>query len=473
MDLQIFLQTFGSIILHSMPHLYVSALPFSPTNSAISRKFAAMFSNTRRVAHERGLDLMVAQSALGGRVTGVLVVSFSADRTRIVTGLSDKNVWLWDAATGQPLGEPLRGHTGAVSSVSFSPDGHHIASGSYDKTVRLWDALTGQPLDGTRIATGSCDATVRLWDVAKRQPVGEPLTGHTARVNSVSFSPDGTRIVSGSSDNIIQIWYEATGQPCGEPLRGHTAWVNSVSFSPGGTRTASGLGDKTIRLWNTATGHPVGDPLRGHTGLVSSVAFSPDGTRILSGSYDKTVRLWNIATGQSSGESLQGHSAWVNSVSFSSDGSRIVSGLADDTVRLWYAAIWQPLHEQECAEGDCPMFSLDRSPTAHPTEDNTIALTDTPNRHRICFSSNLNHALHNTVELFEGTSDEDRRTTSFLLGVDGWMMGPGRRLLFWVPRASQPILYTPGTALMIPRGSTELDLSRMAHGQRWSHCREE
>lgn len=70
-----------------------------------------MFSNTRRVAHERGLDLMVAQSALGGRVTGVLAVSFSADRTRIVTGLSDKNVRLWDAATGHhsvsPCGDIL------------------------------------------------------------------------------------------------------------------------------------------------------------------------------------------------------------------------------------------------------------------------------------------------------------------------------------------------------------------------------
>ncbi|KAG2153456.1 uncharacterized protein EDB93DRAFT_1135027 [Suillus bovinus] len=30
---------------------------------------------------------------------------------------------MWDAATGQLLGEPLKGHTGGVFSVSFSPDG--------------------------------------------------------------------------------------------------------------------------------------------------------------------------------------------------------------------------------------------------------------------------------------------------------------------------------------------------------------
>ncbi|KAG2144690.1 uncharacterized protein EDB93DRAFT_1152786 [Suillus bovinus] len=51
---------------------------------------------------------------------------------------------LWDAGMGQPLGEPLEGHTGPVFSVSFSPNGTRIASGSQDMTVRMWSAVKSQ-----------------------------------------------------------------------------------------------------------------------------------------------------------------------------------------------------------------------------------------------------------------------------------------------------------------------------------------
>jgi WD40 repeat protein len=87
---------------------------------------------------------------------------------------------MWDAATGQPVGEPLRGDEG-VSSVAFSLDGQRVVSGSWDKTLRLWDAATGQP-------------------------VGEPLRGHEEAVVSVAFSPDGQRIVSGSEDETLRLW---------------------------------------------------------------------------------------------------------------------------------------------------------------------------------------------------------------------------------------------------------------------------
>ena len=84
----------------------------------------------------------------------VFALAVSPDGHRIVTADEDQTVRLWDADTGQPVGQPLTGHTDELRSVAFSPDGHRIVSGSRDKTLRLWDADTGQP-------------------------VGQPLTGHT------------------------------------------------------------------------------------------------------------------------------------------------------------------------------------------------------------------------------------------------------------------------------------------------------
>ena len=56
-------------------------------------------------------------------------MAFSPDGRRIVSGSGDKTLRLWDAKTGQPIGQPLDGHDGDVKSVAFSPDGSRIVSG--------------------------------------------------------------------------------------------------------------------------------------------------------------------------------------------------------------------------------------------------------------------------------------------------------------------------------------------------------
>ncbi|KAJ7877408.1 WD40-repeat-containing domain protein, partial [Mycena olivaceomarginata] len=352
--------------MSSAPQIYISGLTFAPRKSIVSCCYRPRFHNLIQAAG--ALDMVWPPSetlVIQGRGGAVWSIVFSPDGTHIASGSHDSTVRVWDAATGQQVGEPLAGHTSSVWSVAFSPDGTRIASGSGDSTVRVWDAAMGQqvgePLaghtgsvrsvafspDGTRIASGSDDSTVRVWDTATGQQVGEPLAGHTGLVWSVAFSPDGTRIASGSDDSTVRVWDTATGQQVGEPLAGHTGSVSSVAFSPDGTRIASGSGDSTVRVWDAAMGQQVGEPLAGHAGLVSvrSVAFSPDGTRIASGSDDSTVRVWDAARGQQVGEPLAGHTGSVSSVAFSADGTRIASGSHDSTVRVWDAARGQQVGE--------------------------------------------------------------------------------------------------------------------------------
>ena len=59
----------------------------------------------------------------------------------IVSGSEDGTVRVWDAASGDPVGDPLTRHSDSVWGVAFSPDGSRIVSGSSDHTVRVWDTV--------------------------------------------------------------------------------------------------------------------------------------------------------------------------------------------------------------------------------------------------------------------------------------------------------------------------------------------
>ena len=52
---------------------------------------------------------------------------------------------LWEADSGKPIGEPLKGHTNIVRSVAFSPDGKRIVSGSDDEYVRFGRPTVANP----------------------------------------------------------------------------------------------------------------------------------------------------------------------------------------------------------------------------------------------------------------------------------------------------------------------------------------
>ena len=172
---------FGHPISQSVPHIYPSALPFSPSRPPLLQHWDKSYPNTLVIRAGRLEKWPTILHILQGHSNFITSVAISPDGTCIASGSYDKTIRLWDAASGTSIGEPLQGHYRSVRSVAFSPD-------------------------GTRIASGSDDNTVQLWDAASDTAIGGPVQGPSHPVRSVAFSPDSTRIGSGADDKAIRLW---------------------------------------------------------------------------------------------------------------------------------------------------------------------------------------------------------------------------------------------------------------------------
>ncbi|KAF7348825.1 WD40 repeat-like protein [Mycena venus] len=336
-----FLGGFSPVISQSVPHIYISALPFAPRESLVPQTIRPILSPDIRLY----------------RATWGQLVQPSKNGKKIASGSQDYTVRIWDSETGDVI--ICNGHNDAVNDVAFSPNGEQIISGGHDG-LRFWDSMTGTLLNtlvgggwtisvavspnGKQLASGSlyCNE-VHLWDLTTGA-MAVALKGHTDSIHSVVFSSDGRRIASGSWDHTVRVWDTESRTLLTGPFKGHTDHISSVAFSPDGKLIVSGSQDQTLRVWDSETGDVFAGPWEGG-GWITSVAFSPDATRIIAGCSNSKVQIWDLRTGSAIAGSFE-HLNWITTVAFSPDGKRIVSGSWDQTIRVWDAEISNPNTEQ-------------------------------------------------------------------------------------------------------------------------------
>ena len=312
---------------------------------------------------------------LSGHTNWVLCVSYSPCGTMIATGSMDNTVRLWNAQTGEALGNPLVGHSKWISSLTWEPL-HLVKEGDTPRLGGHTNAVSCVKWSGSNILySGSHDKTIRAWDISAGGKCVQILKSHAHWVNHLSISTDhvlrkggfdhtssrtsvksspaelrkkaleqyekvaklggkiSERLVTASDDFTMYLWEPLKSSKPICRMTGHQKLVNHVSFSPDSRYVVSASFDNSIKLWDGLKGTFIGT-FRGHVAPVYQTAWSSDSRLLVSCSKDTTLKVWDVRTRKLNVD-LPGHSDEVYAVDWSMDGRKVASGGKDKMIRIW------------------------------------------------------------------------------------------------------------------------------------------
>jgi WD40 repeat protein len=159
-----------------------------------------------------------------------------------------------------------------------------------------------------------------------------------AAVRAVEFSPDGTLLAAACGDgesSDVTIWDVESGERV-YTLSGHTAIVWDVTFSPDGRYLATSSKDQTARIWQASDGTPI--QLFRAPGEVTSAAFTPDGRYFAYGGVDgwPNAAVWLVDTGTWN-QVVKVEEGWnIPAILFTPDSRLMIAGGISRNVRAWY-----------------------------------------------------------------------------------------------------------------------------------------
>ncbi|MFC1795286.1 WD40 repeat domain-containing protein, partial [Planctomycetota bacterium] len=240
---------------------------------------------------------------------------------------------IWDITLDQHLIR-LEPDLAAGTFMKFSPDGRYLAflsaSGGLVYSTETWEPighLTEQFVTNPQaiflphspVLAYKLGSRFFLWDFEKKEDLA------TFEQTFGGASADGKTLVTYDSKRAWLYRLDTTNERLA--LSGHTAGVPAIAFSPDGSHLASVSKDRTLRVWESFTGHQAweGDL----DGQGQGISYSPDGRWIITADYDRDrIRFWNAKTKEYVYQQGSEHKAQMWSAEFTPDNRYLVTGTA-------------------------------------------------------------------------------------------------------------------------------------------------
>jgi len=263
-------------------------------------------------------------------------LAFSPDGDILAGAAGDHQVYLWDPASGKPLGEPLSGHPDLIYDLAFSPDGKWLAAGGCENWLTVWNMET----------------RIRAWQRPFQSiNTNDPLGFDNSRtINSLGFTPDSQTLYFTKGGGLT-IFLDMESVRTNSDIFQQWTWTQPSSTND--IRAAMSADGKNmalsnaydIRLFDVDNGQMIGLPMYGHTNSVTSLAFSSDDKLLFSGGQDGMVRIWDTVSGQPFGLPFQEEALLSSTLAVSPDGHWLASAGANSTIRVYDISLqgWQDL----------------------------------------------------------------------------------------------------------------------------------
>lgn len=271
-------------------------------------------------------------------------ITFSPDNQKIASSSRNRNIKIWDIATGKCISTLNLPDNQTVKKIVFNLDGSQLF-GYSEKQIIFWNLETGNSdiliesesrisalslSPKTGLLTFGCEnGVVYLWDINTKTVINSFDT-NSGVILSVKIIDNNQILASSLENKTVKIW-DIHNCQCLNTFKSQSYHISLIDISINGKNLATGSGEKIVKVWNIQTGLYLQNS-EGHLSEINAITFSNKNI-LATASVDRTIKIWDIATGKCL-KTLQGRADFVHSVVFSKNSQIILSG-SQHTIKFW------------------------------------------------------------------------------------------------------------------------------------------